>query len=720
MHERTGLRLRRIALVVLIASSFSIFSYLTYFGVSMEEELGLRVLFHLRGARLAPSDAVVVTLDRASAGRLGLSDKLHQWPRSILAELVEDLSKAEVSFIAFDLFLREIRDASQDRRLAEAIANSGKVILFSQLTSQQLHKGSAVEELTPPHEIFAKSARAIANFALPRAPRRVNEFWTFRPWNGDEPTVPAVALQLHLIDAYPELLTALSTKSSSNDLSSQADLSNLVRSLRLATGERNIPFTGDKRVDALLSLYTGSDLRYLNFYGPPRTISTIPVADITEKKLSLSRLRGKGVFVGLSDDVASGQEEGFVTVFSREDGLDVSGVEIAATAFLNLLYRDYVQPLSVPVFLVVLLLYGIIVTSAAELFGAALSAVAVLIISFIYLLVATLLFTQSNLWIPFVVPLLIQNPAILLTLFAMRHRSAAKEGKNIRTVLGYYLPKELAEKIDANRKATPAILHEHRFSVCLFTDAASYTTLAEELSPGDLAELLNRYYHRIFTPIRQRGGIVSDVIGDAVMALWASKTPDPEAARKACEAALEIGVELLKFEAENKGLTLFTRIGIHCGEVSMGSVGAGDHLEYRAVGDMVNTASRIQAVTKQLGCKVLLSEDVYNLLDKERFILRPLGRYRLVGKRNPIGLYELIGTIDDSQVPDNRRLLRFAEVLRSVQEEPLDVAIVVLAEFLKDFPDDGPGQFLTEKLLELLEAKKGTNAWDGVIGFDRK
>lgn len=264
----------------------------------------------------------------------------------------------------------------------------------------------------------------------------------------------------------------------------------------------------------------------------------------------------------------------------------------------------------------------------------------------------------------------------------------------------------------------PAILHEHHYGVCLFTDAASYTALAEEISPSDLAGLLNRYYQHIFSPVRQRGGLISDVIGDAVMALWLSKSPDPALAKSACEAALEIGVELQRF-AQREGVSLFTRIGIHAGEVSMGSVGAGDHLEYRAVGDMVNTASRIQAVTKQLGCKVLISEDVYTMLESERFIIRPLGRYRLVGKKTALGLYELIGSVGEKGDWDRDRLIRFAEVLRTVQDDSLDRAIVVLAEFLKDFPDDGPGHFLTEKLMSLLETKKDTT-WDGVIGFDKK
>lgn len=156
------------------------------------------------------------------------------------------------------------------------------------------------------------------------------------------------------------------------------------------------------------------------------------------------------------------------------------------------------------------------------------------------------------------------------------------------------------------------------------------------------------------------------------------------------------------------------------GGVSMGSVGAEDHLEYRAVGDMVNTASRIQAVTKQLGCNILISEDVYNMLDKEQFIIRPLGKYRLVGKRSTINLYELVGSISEAKEWDRQRLVRFAQVLKAVEEDSLDRAIVILAEFLRDFPDDGPGQFLTEKLTSLLETKKGNSTWDGVIGFDKK
>lgn len=725
MSRIPALHWTRIFVSSCLASVLALLSYLGYFGLEMEEGLGLKTLFRLRGERKAPLDVAVITLDRYSARRLGVSEKLHQWPRWILSEVVDQLTREQVSFIAFDLFLKEIRDEADDKRLSESIARSGRVILFAQLYSETV--GSAViESIDLPHVLFARNARAIANFALPRLPHPVNEFWTFRPWMGDAPTVPAVALQLHLIDRYPQLIEVIREIDSSraeklptaDAVKGRGDLTEQVRAVRSALEGVSSPRTGDKELDALLSLYSGSELRFLNFYGPPRSIRTIPVADLIEGRAQLNDLKGRGVFVGLSDALASGQQEGFLTVYSRKDGLDISGVEIAATSYLNLLHRESITPLPMLAFIGLIVVFSLSIAISAELCGTLLSLVPAVISSLLYGLLAYILFSKFSLFTPIAVPLLVQTPVILLSLFALRHRSADREGRNIRGVLGYYLPRELAQKIDANRRVAPAILHEHHYGVCLFTDAASYTALAEEIAPCDLAGLLNRYYQHIFAPIRQRGGLISDVIGDAVMALWVSKSPDPMLARKACEAALDIGIELQRF-AGKEGVSLMTRIGIHAGEVSMGSVGAEDHLEYRAVGDMVNTASRIQAVTKQLGCRVLISDGVYTMLESEQFIIRPLGRYRLVGKKSSLALYELIGATSEKGEWDRRRLIRFAEVLRTVEEHSLDKAIVVLAEFLKDFPDDGPGQFLTEKLMSLLEAKKDT-AWDGVIGFDKK
>jgi adenylate cyclase len=100
-------------------------------------------------------------------------------------------------------------------------------------------------------------------------------------------------------------------------------------------------------VDALIDMYAGPESRYLDFYGPARTITTVPYADVVAPAgdaLPPDRVAGKAIFVGLSEQLRPEQKDGFNTIFSQATGVDIGGVEIAATAFGNFLEGRHVQP----------------------------------------------------------------------------------------------------------------------------------------------------------------------------------------------------------------------------------------------------------------------------------------------------------------------------------------------------------------------------------------
>jgi adenylate cyclase len=138
------------------------------------------------------------------------------------------------------------------------------------------------------------------------------------------------------------------------------------------------------------------------------------------------------------------------------------------------------------------------------------------------------------------------------------------------------------------------------YGICLMTDAERYTALCERLEPERLHALMNRYYEALFEPVIRRGGIISNIVGDSMLALWTTELPDRRSREQACLAALEIADAAERFNLAQDGIRLPTRIGLHCGELVLGPVGAADHYEYRAVGDIVNTASRVQGLNKGL------------------------------------------------------------------------------------------------------------------------
>ncbi len=229
------------------------------------------------------------------------------------------------------------------------------------------------------------------------------------------------------------------------------------------------------------------------------------------------------------------------------------------------------------------------------------------------------------------------------------------------------------------------------YGTCLSTDAEQYTTFSEIMDPKELSSFMNQYYEAVFEPVKQHGGIVSDVKGDSMLAIWATAHPDAALRNQACLAALDIASAVHRFKQSSDTLQLPTRIGLHSGNMSLGTIGAIDHYEYRAVGDIVNTASRIEGLNKYLGTRILLSEEV--LYDLDDFLTRECGKFLLVGKSKPIVVHELICRIEESNEEKRSLCGMFAEALSAYRRQSWAEAIEILHKSMKTYPEDGPSIF---------------------------
>jgi adenylate cyclase len=387
---------------------------------------------------------------------------------------------------------------------------------------------------------------------------------------------------------------------------------------------------------AACDLATGEPERLLNFYGPPHAVQVLSAADVLLG--TVPDLRGRAVFIGHIEKYFPVQIESFPTVVGRDDGLDLSGVEIAATTYLNLLRQEF---LAIPAAAVVA---GGLALSALVLVRLflALSVLPALVLAAVLAggvyLAVLLAFSYWNLWLP-LVPWLVQVAAALLTAIAVRARASGRERAQVVAAFRPYLP---AHVVQAVARDAQGALASHRSrpirAVCLVSDAAGYAALGERLPAQQLHDLVNRYYAALLEPIQAQRGIVTDIVGDSALALWPLVHAGVGARLRASRAALDIQAALAGFEVPG-GAGLPTRVGLHLGELVLGPVGAGEHFEYRAIGDVVNTASRIEALNKQLGTQVLASAEVVAGL--AGVDCRPVGRFVLAGKAQALDLYEL-------------------------------------------------------------------------------
>jgi len=664
-YTKTALFALLIALAGLLASA--VFSH-----YGLEEKVGLYLHFKIRGARKPPVEVVVAAMDRHTMHEFNLARETHKWPRALHGRLLDVLSADEPGVIAFDVIFDEAKDPDQDEAFAAAILSAGNVVLCEHVQKETLTMpgsgGEAatvtVEKRSQPIDLFARPAVGTGPFPLPKRPVRVGQIWLFKSGGEDIPTLPVVAFQAWALSAYdafkqamtqvrPDLGAGLPSDGDAV-LAEGIDLfASQMRALFQKTPglaeamdgmieDGSFSFEEKAIVKSLLKLYGGAESRYLNFYGPCGSIHTVSYGDILAAESSGDTdmdVTGKAVFVGLSDTRQVQEDDVFFTVFSREDGMDLSGVEIAATTFANLLTDTWVLPLGSGFHLLLIFCWGVLVGTCCFLLRPSKSVFFVVLAGIGYGAGVQLGFSRGGVWSPIVVPIFFQAPAAFLGGLLVRYAQVKRERQNIRKAFGRYLPEKVVGRLASD---LGGLGRENRlvYGVCLFTDACQYTRLAEDMDPLALRDLMNRYYEIAFSPVTARGGFVSDVVGDAMLALWTATVPDGRMAASACRAALEIAAGVEKFKNDQGTAYLPTRMGIHAGYVSMGDIGAGGHFEYRAVGDMVNTASRIEALNKELGTTILVSSEVSNRL--EGFVFRPKGEFILKGKTNPTSISELV------------------------------------------------------------------------------
>lgn len=728
-------------------------------GTELEEDFGLDLLFALRGTRQPPDDALVVSIDKESADALNLPEDPRKWPRTLHARIVNNLAAAGASVIAFDVNFTEHHEPHEDNAFAEAIRAARNIVLCECMKienipvsadNKRLSPGELnIAKILPPIEPLAAAAVAHGPFPLPKISNKVSQYWTFTTVAGDNPTFPVVAFQVFTVPLYNEFAALLermdpyqagSLPNEAYQILASGGIENLIREIRHVF--QGSPMLGEKMLkelqnsemssqdpqkyrtmSSLVKLYQ-SDLhsRYLNFYGPARTVTTIPyhrILKLSEKNAGNSRrpdVKGKAVFVGLSQLSPVDQKESFFTVYSQKHGLDISGIEIAATAFANLLEDMPVRPVNFLLYLGIIMFWGALVGFICKQYSTIVSFLTVLGLTILYLVFAVLTFKHKGIWYPVITPLIFQSVLGVFAGVLWNYIDVKKERHNIRKAFGFFLPDEVVDNLARNIEHIQSG-HQIVYGICLSTDAEQYSSLSESMDPQRLTLFMNRYYESIFRPIRYHGGTVSDVIGDSVLAIWVASYPDADLKRKACLAALDIGTALRKFNEESELFKLPTRIGLHSGMIMLGSVGALDHYEYRPVGDIVNTATRVEGLNKQVGTRILITRDVIGQMSG--FLTREIGEFKLAGKSKSVVIYELIGRLEEADDGQIMAYTIFSQALDAFRRRSWDEAIRGFRETVAILGHDGPSEFYI-RLCNHNKVHMPSEYWDGVIEMEKK
>ena len=303
-------------------------------------------------------------------------------------------------------------------------------------------------------------------------------------------------------------------------------------------------------------------------------------------------------------------------------------------------------------------------------------------------------FVAMHVWLPLVTPLLLEIPLLTFGALLLQYFHSRAAWREIFAIAQKYVPFEASKflsELEQRRHANDPV-----FGTILSSDAANFTKVVEGFGPElpRLVELLDEYFSALSGPVEASipKGMIIDTAGDGMLAVWQDPDDSLAARRAACIAACAIRAAVEAFNRAHPNTPLPTRLGLHAGNLALADVMAGPRAFYKAIGDVPNTASRIEALNKRLGTSLLASGPVVVGLE-DLLLIRPCGRFKLPGKQDALEIVEILGLREQALPTEPALLAKFEAALHLVEAQQWPQAAAAFTAVLAEFPGDGPSAF---------------------------
>ncbi|MEZ4749220.1 MAG: adenylate/guanylate cyclase domain-containing protein [Bdellovibrionota bacterium] len=224
------------------------------------------------------------------------------------------------------------------------------------------------------------------------------------------------------------------------------------------------------------------------------------------------------------------------------------------------------------------------------------------------------------------------------------------ERERLRDTFNKFHSEEIAAKILSGEVKLGG---ERMDATIFFSDIRGFTSLSESLPPEKVVDLLNEYMQAMVGVVQQFKGVVDKYVGDAIMATWGVPLPNDQDTARAVSACLAMRQALAQLNERRKARNeppLYMGMGVNVGPVTAGNIGSESRMEYTIIGDSVNTASRIESMTKTFGTDLLISKSVYDKVHN-MFVCEPCGGAAVKGKTDAVQVYKVKGYYDQNRNP---------------------------------------------------------------------
>ena len=297
---------------------------------------------------------------------------------------------------------------------------------------------------------------------------------------------------------------------------------------------------------------------------------------------------------------------------------------------------------------------------------------------------------------------------------------------SMKTVLGSFskfVPSELIHELMKGGQEASVTVKPAKITL-MFTDIANFSAITEKSDPNALVKQLEEYFDALSGIIYKHNGVIDKYIGDSVMAIWGAPTKDEKQAYNACLTALEIQETLKvmndKWQSEGKAV-LKTRIGIHTGVSLVGNFGSSKRLNYTAIGDNVNLASRLEGLNKFYNTGIILSDETRQEASNE-FLYRPVDLVTVKGREQSSKIYtiiDIVGNDEEKNIAGKELSNLMESALYYYINREWNDAIRVFENIKKIVPDDFIASLFIDRITKLKQNPPDDN-WDGVFNVKSK
>ena len=556
------------------------------YGIHLFRALELHTVdarFAIRGSQGTPKDVVVVQIDDTTFNDLNNRHLPSQWPfhRAYHAKAIDHIAAGHPKAIAYDIQFTEQTDAVDDNALVKAVAKAGHVVLATTEVDAQGHAnvfgGDAV--------VRSLGAR-VGNAVLPSDADGV----------------------IRRVPYATQGLTSFG-----------------VAAAEVALGRRIAPPT--------------SGSAWIDFAGPPGTVKTYSFSKVMLGLVPASAFAGKIVMVGPS---APSLQDVHATSASSSEVM--SGAEIQANAVETALHGFPLRSLATGWNLSLIVLLALIAPLAGLRFGGWRPSVLALAVGAVFAGAVQLAFDHGRI-VLFTYPLAAMGLSIVGSL-AGHYLLEAFERARTRDVFARFVPASVVDQVLARTHGELRLGGEEVFGTVMFTDLRGFTTFSEQLAAPQVIGLLNRYLSEMSDAVLAHGGTLVSYTGDGMMAVFGAPLEQADHADRALAAAREMLEERLprfnerlREEGYEQGFKM--GIGLNSGPFMSGNVGSEQRLEYTAIGDTINTASRIEGMTKGTPYALFLADSTREALTAETLDLLYVDEMAVRGRKAPIKLWSL-------------------------------------------------------------------------------